>query len=84
MTLDVMAHTIVYWAQNLVTEKLMGQGGRIFAMTSAGSHRVWPTYGAVSVAKAAIEAHIRQLAVELAPYGIRQTPSGPVLRTHPL
>lgn len=70
MTLDVMAHTIIYWAQHLVTEKLMGQGGRIFAMTSSGSHRVWPTYGAVSAAKAAIEAHIRQLAVELAPYGI--------------
>lgn len=70
MTLDVMAHTIVYWAQDLVREKLMGQGGRIFAMTSSGSHRVWPTYGAVSAAKAAIEAHIRQLAVELAPYGI--------------
>lgn len=70
MTLDVMANTIVYWAQDLVTAKLMGEGGRIFAMTSAGSHRVWPTYGAVSTAKAAIEAHVRQLAVELAPYGI--------------
>ena len=70
MTLDVMAHTIIYWAQDLVREKLMGHGGRIFAMTSAGSHRVWPTYGAVSAAKAAIEAHIRQLSVELAPYGI--------------
>lgn len=70
MTLDVMANTIVYWTQSLVTEKLMGQGGRIFAMTSSGSHRVWPTYGAVSASKAAIEAHIRQLAVELAPYGI--------------
>ena len=70
MTLDVMAHTIIYWAQDLVTQKLMGHGGRIFAMTSSGSHRVWPTYGAVSAAKAAIEAHIRQLAVELAPYGI--------------
>lgn len=70
MTLDVMAHTLVYWAQDLVTEKLMGKGGRIFAMTSSGSHRVWPTYGAVSTAKAAIEAHIRQLAVELAPQGI--------------
>ena len=39
-------------------------------MTSAGSHRVWKTYGAVSAAKAALEAHIRQLAVELAPAGI--------------
>ncbi len=70
MTLDVMANTIVYWTQDLVTEKLMGQGGRVFAMTSSGSHRVWPTYGAVSASKAAIEAHIRQLAVELAPYDI--------------
>ena len=70
MTLDVMAHSIVYWAQDLVMEGIMGEGGRIFAMTSSGSHRVWPTYGAVSAAKAAIEAHIRQLAVELAPSGI--------------
>ncbi|MCY3986496.1 MAG: SDR family oxidoreductase [Candidatus Dadabacteria bacterium] len=70
MTLDVMAHSIVYWAQDLVMEDIMGRGGRIFAMTSSGSHRVWPTYGAVSAAKASIEAHIRQLAVELAPSGI--------------
>lgn len=70
MTLDVMAHSIVYWAQDIVMEGIMGEGGRIFAMTSAGSHKVWPTYGAVSAAKAAIEAHIRQLAVELAPHGI--------------
>ncbi len=70
MTLDVMAHSLVYWTQELVKNKLMGKGGRIFALTSAGSHRVWPTYGAVSAAKAALEAHIRQLAVELAPYKI--------------
>ncbi|WP_462137281.1 enoyl-ACP reductase FabI [Candidatus Mycalebacterium sp.] len=67
MTLDVMAHSLVYWSQDVVTRKLMGEGGRIFAMTSSGSHRVWPTYGAVSAAKAALEHHIRQLAVELAP-----------------
>ncbi len=67
MTLDVMAHCIVYWSQDLVSNKLMGEGGRIFAMTSAGSHKIWPTYGPVSAAKAAIESHIRQLAVELAP-----------------
>ena len=39
-------------------------------MTSAGAHRIWPGYGAVSAAKAALESHIRQLAVELAPHGI--------------
>lgn len=67
MTLDVMAHSLVYWTQGVVSRHLMGEGGRIFAMTSAGGHRVWPTYGAVSAAKAALESHIRQLAYELSP-----------------
>ena len=70
MTLDVMAHSLVYWVQDLVGSKLMGRGGRIFAMTSAGGTRIFPTYGAVSAAKAALESHIRQLAFELAPLGI--------------
>ncbi len=39
-------------------------------MTSSGGNHVWPTYGAVSAAKAALEAHVRQLAYELATYGI--------------
>ena len=39
-------------------------------MTSAGSTRVAPTYGAVSAAKAALEAHVRQLSYELTPFGI--------------
>jgi NAD(P)-dependent dehydrogenase (short-subunit alcohol dehydrogenase family) len=70
MTLDIMAHSLVYWVQSLVGRKLMGRGGRIYAMTSAGSTRIFPTYGAVSAAKAALESHIRQLAYELAPLGI--------------
>jgi enoyl-[acyl-carrier protein] reductase III len=70
MTLDVMANSLVYWVQDLVARQLMGEGGRIYAMTSAGGARVWPTYGAVSAAKAALESHIRQLALELAPLGI--------------
>ncbi|MSQ33851.1 MAG: SDR family oxidoreductase [Dehalococcoidia bacterium] len=70
MTLDVMAHSLVYWTQDLVARGLLGRGSKIFAMTSAGDQRIWPTYGAVSAAKAALESHIRQLAVELAPKGI--------------
>lgn len=70
MTLDVMSHSLVYWVQDLVAENLMRRGGRIFAMTSAGSSRVIPYYGLVSAAKAALESHIRQLAFELAPLGI--------------
>ena len=70
MTLDVMAHSFVYWTQDLFRAGLLAKGAQIFAMSSAGSHRVWPSYGPVSAAKAALEAHVRQLAVELAPHGI--------------
>jgi len=70
MTLAVMAHSLVYWTQDLVHSGLMGWGGKIFAMTSAGGTRVLSNYGAVSAAKAALESHIRQLAMELAPRGI--------------
>lgn len=67
MTLDVMAHSLVYWTQGVVERRLMQEHGRIFAMTSAGGRRVWPSYGPVSAAKAALESHIRQIALELAP-----------------
>jgi len=70
MTVDVMAHSLVYWTQELVGRGLMTRGGRIYAMTSAGGTRVLPNYGPVSAAKAALESHIRQLAAELAPRGI--------------
>jgi enoyl-[acyl-carrier protein] reductase III len=70
MTLDVMAHTLVYWTQGVVHRGLMGRDGRIFAMTSSGGDRVSPSYGPVSAAKAALESHCRQLALELAPRGI--------------
>ncbi len=70
MTLDVMAHSLVYWTQDIFHAGLFDHDARIFAMTSEGSTRVWKGYGPVSAAKAALEAHIRQLAVELAPYGI--------------
>jgi enoyl-[acyl-carrier protein] reductase III len=70
MTLNVMAHSLVYWVQDMVRKGLLGQGSRIFSMTSEGSHRVVPNYGAVSAAKAALETHTRQLAMELGSRGI--------------
>jgi enoyl-[acyl-carrier protein] reductase III len=70
MTLNVMAHSLVYWTQDLVARRMLGRGSRIFSMTSEGSHRVIPNYGAVGAAKAALEAHTRQLAMELGPRGV--------------
>ena len=70
MTCDVMAHSLVYWVQDLLRRDLLSAEGRIFAMTSTGSERVWDGYGAVSAAKAALESHVRQIARELGPRGI--------------
>jgi enoyl-[acyl-carrier protein] reductase III len=70
MTTTVMAHSLVYWVQDLVAGNMLREGSRIFAMTSSGSSRVISSYGAVSASKAALESHIRQLAFELAPRGI--------------
>jgi NAD(P)-dependent dehydrogenase (short-subunit alcohol dehydrogenase family) len=70
MTVDVMAHSLVYWVRDLASRGLLQRNSRIFAMTSSGATRVIRAYGAVSAAKAALESHIRQLAFELAPKGI--------------
>ncbi|GGK75956.1 SDR family oxidoreductase [Mangrovihabitans endophyticus] len=70
MTVDVMAHSLVYWVQDLHAAGLLPRGAKVFSMTSAGSSHALGSYGPVSAAKAALEAHTRQLAVELAPQGV--------------
>jgi NAD(P)-dependent dehydrogenase (short-subunit alcohol dehydrogenase family) len=69
MTLDVMANSLVYWVQDLVRGGFLERGSKVYAMTSEGSSRVIPSYGVVSAAKAALEAHCRQLAMEFARRG---------------
>ncbi|CAN5740923.1 SDR family NAD(P)-dependent oxidoreductase [soil metagenome] len=66
MTLDVMAHSLVYWVQDVWRAGLFADGSKVYAMTSEGSSRVIGTYGAVSAAKTALESHCRQLAMEFA------------------
>ncbi|MET1232057.1 MAG: SDR family oxidoreductase [Candidatus Limnocylindrales bacterium] len=70
MTVDVMGHSMVYWVHDLFHAGLFAPGSRLFAMTSEGAEHNVPTYGAVSAAKAALQSHCRQLAMELIPEGI--------------
>jgi len=70
MTADVMAHSLLYWTRDLYHADMLQRGSRIYAMSSEGAILAVPTYGAVSAAKAALEAHVRQLALELATVGI--------------
>lgn len=74
MTLDVMGNSLVYWTQDVLRRKFIGKGSKIFAMTSSGGHRVIAFYGAISAAKAALESHCRQLAMELGDRGISVNP----------
>ena len=48
----------------------MPEGGRIFALTSAGAQRAIENYALVGASKAALEALVRHLAMELGPRGI--------------
>jgi len=66
MTQDVMANSLVYWVQDLYHGGFLERGSKVYAMTSEGTSRVVPSYGVVSGAKAAMESHVRQLAMEFA------------------
>lgn len=65
---DLNVRAFVLGAQRAVP--LMKDGGRIVALSSYGSIRAYPTYANLGSAKAAIEAWVRYMAVEFAPYGI--------------
>ncbi len=50
---------------------LMPQGGSLITLTYGGSTRVVPRYNVMGVAKAALEASVRYLAMDLGPQGVR-------------
>lgn len=52
-------------------EKLMSDGGSALTLTYYGAERVMPHYNVMGVAKAALEASVRYLAVDLGGQGIR-------------
>jgi NAD(P)-dependent dehydrogenase (short-subunit alcohol dehydrogenase family) len=68
LTLDTDARGFLLVAQAVGSQ--MPAGGRIVALSSSGGQRVVPGYGAIGIAKAALEATVRGLAVELGPRGI--------------
>lgn len=70
MTLNVMANSLIYWVQKLISRNIFLPSGRILAMTSSGSSRAMPSYGAVSAAKCSLESHCRQFSLELGNMGI--------------
>jgi enoyl-[acyl-carrier protein] reductase III len=68
LTININARAFLYCVQKSLS--LMKEGN-IVAISSLGGQRVVPNYGAMGPTKAALEATVRYLAVELAPLGIR-------------
>lgn len=68
--MDINARALLCCAQAAVPLMQQRGRGRIIGISSLGSGRVIPDYGGVGASKAALEALIRYLAVELAPLGI--------------
>ena len=84
-TLDTNARALMLLSQRAAPMMEARGGGGIVAISSLGSFRVLENYTLVGVSKAALEACVRYLAVELAPMGIRvNAASGGVVHTDAL
>ncbi len=68
-TLGINAKALLLCAQR-AAGLMDGRNGKIVAISSLGSQFVWPTYAAVGVSKAALEAVTRYLSIEFVPKGI--------------
>ena len=70
LSLDVNAKAFLVLSQTALPwmEK---EGGSLITLSSLGSKRTIPNYGAIGISKAALESLVRYLAVELAPKKIR-------------
>lgn len=71
ITLQAMATSLYAWTKLIFNANLFAEDARILAFTSEGSSKPINNYGAVSAAKAALEAISRNIALEFAPFGLR-------------
>lgn len=71
VTTNAMAISLYDWTKAIFNANLFHKDARIISFTSEGSHRTIPNYGAVSAAKASLEAISRQIAYEFAAFGIK-------------
>lgn len=69
VALDVSTYSFIALARAAAPR--MREGGSVLTLTFQGSERVFPNYNVMGVAKAALEASVRYLAVDLGPRGIR-------------
>lgn len=71
ITIQSMAISLYDWFKDLYEAKLYADKASIISFTSEGNKKAWKYYGAVSAAKATLEAITRNIALEFAALGIR-------------
>jgi enoyl-[acyl-carrier protein] reductase I len=71
LTIESMALNWYSWTKALIVHDLFAEDARLLALTSEGNQKAWRGYGAVSAAKATLEALCRNMALEYAPVGLR-------------
>jgi enoyl-[acyl-carrier protein] reductase I len=69
MALDISAYSLVALTRH--AKELMPDGGSVVTMSYYGAEKAVPHYNSMGVAKAALEASVRYLALDLGPDGIR-------------
>lgn len=70
-TFESMAHSFVYWTQELLARDLFAPGARLLGLTNPLHESLLRNCGLVVAAKAALEMYVRHLAFELGPRGMR-------------
>lgn len=70
LTIEAMGTNLKLWLDGLLTNNLVSKGSKIITLTSEGNDKFWEGYGAVALAKSALETLSKYLAIELAPKGI--------------
>src|SRR5438105_8148668 len=71
LALDISAFSLVAMTRRAVSLFDKCGGGAVMTMTFNASQRAYPNYNIMAVAKAALEAEVRYLAMELGPKNIR-------------
>ncbi len=70
-SINAMGISLFTWTSAIFKAELFNADARVLSFTSEGNQKAWHSYGAVSAAKAALEAITRNIALEFAPYGIK-------------
>lgn len=70
-TFESMAHSFVYWTQELLAAKMLAPGALILGLTNPIPDNMADGFGMICASKAALEMYVKYMAMELGPLGYR-------------